>query len=212
MSNIIIKSLVLNPKLPIIILRMEEKQLIEKAQSGDKHALAELVKKYEQTIYNFSFKICRDKNYAEQIMQETFYSMVKSLHQFDHNSKLSTWLYRIVANHCLMMARKLKSRSFVSLDNEDNLFEEKFAADWNRIPYKETENEELKSILDKAIQNLSPDYRVVFLLRDVEGLSTEETAQVTELSIPAVKSRLHRARAFLRKEINEAFSRCKKKR
>jgi len=206
-SNIIIKSLVLNPKLPIIILRMEEKQLIEKAQSGDKHALAELVKKYEQTIYNFSFKICRDKNYAEQIMQETFYSMVKSLHQFDHNSKLSTWLYRIVANHCLMMARKLKSRSFVSLDNEDNLFEEKFAADWNRIPYKETENEELKSILDKAIQNLSPDYRVVFLLRDVEGLSTEETAQVTELSIPAVKSRLHRARAFLRKEINEAFSR-----
>ncbi|MDH3267213.1 MAG: sigma-70 family RNA polymerase sigma factor [Ignavibacteria bacterium] len=207
MSNIIIKSLVLNPKLPIIILRMEEKQLIEKAQSGDKHALAELVKKYEQTIYNFSFKICRDKNYAEQIMQETFYSMVKSLHQFDHNSKLSTWLYRIVANHCLMMARKLKSRSFVSLDNEDNLFEEKFAADWNRIPYKETENEELKSILDKAIQNLSPDYRVVFLLRDVEGLSTEETAQVTELSIPAVKSRLHRARAFLRKEINEAFSR-----
>ena len=197
----------MNPKLPIIILRMEEKQLIEKAQSGDKHALAELVKKYEQTIYNFSFKICRDKNYAEQIMQETFYSMVKSLHQFDHNSKLSTWLYRIVANHCLMMARKLKSRSFVSLDNEDNLFEEKFAADWNRIPYKETENEELKSILDKAIQNLSPDYRVVFLLRDVEGLSTEETAQVTELSIPAVKSRLHRARAFLRKEINEAFSR-----
>ncbi len=67
---------------------MEEKQLIEKAQSGDKHALAELVKKYEQTIYNFSFKICRDKNYAEQIMQETFYSMVKSLHQFDHNCKI----------------------------------------------------------------------------------------------------------------------------
>jgi len=206
-SNIVIKSLVLNPKLLIIILRMEEKQLIEKAQSGDKQALAELVKKYEQTIYNFSFKICRDRNYAEQIMQETFYSMVKSLHQFDHNSKLSTWLYRIVANHCLMMARKSKSRSFVSLDDEDNLFEEKYAADWNSIPYKETENEELKSILDKAIQNLSPDYRVVFLLRDVEGLSTEETAQVTELSIPAVKSRLHRARAFLRKEINEAFSR-----
>ena len=207
MSNIVIKSLVLNPKLLIIILRMEEKQLIEKAQSGDKQALAELVKKYEQTIYNFSFKICRDRNYAEQIMQETFYSMVKSLHQFDHNSKLSTWLYRIVANHCLMMARKSKSRSFVSLDDEDNLFEEKYAADWNSIPYKETENEELKNILDKAIQNLSPDYRVIFLLRDVEGLSTEETAQVTELSIPAVKSRLHRARAFLRKEINEAFSR-----
>jgi RNA polymerase sigma-70 factor, ECF subfamily len=196
----------LNPKLPKIILLMEEKQLIEKAQSGDKQALAELVKKYEQTIYNFAFKICRDKNYAEHIMQETFYSMVKSLHQFDHNSKLSTWLYRIVANHCLMMARKAKSRPFVSFDDEENLFEDKYAADWNSIPYKEAENEELKKILDKAIQNLSPDYRLVFLLRDVEGLSTEETAQVTELSIPAVKSRLHRARAFLRQEINEAFS------
>ena len=204
-SLIFIKLLALNPKLLKIILLMEEKELIKKAQSGDKKALAELVKKYEQTIYNFSFKICRNKNYAEQIMQETFYSMVKSLHQFDHNSKLSTWLYRIVANHCLMMARKIKSRSFVSLDDDENLFEEKYTADWGSIPYKETENEELKSILDKAIQNLSPDYRVVFLLRDVEGLSTEETAQVTDLSIPAVKSRLHRARAFLRKEINEAF-------
>ena len=197
----------MNPNLLIIILLMEEKELILKAQSGDKQALAELVKNYEQTIYNFSFKICRDKNYAEQIMQETFYSLVKSLHQFDHNSKLSTWLYRIVANHCLMMARKLKSRPFVSLDDEENLFEEKYAADWNSIPYKETENKELKRILDKAIQSLSPDYRVVFLLRDVEGLSTEETAQVTDLSVPAVKSRLHRARAFLRKEINEAFNR-----
>jgi len=206
-GNIVIKLLVLNPNLLIIIIRMEEKQLIENAQSGDKQAIAKLVKNYEQTIYNFSFKICRDKNYAEQIMQETFYSMVKSLHQFDHNSKLSTWLYRIVANHCLMMARKLKSRSFVSLDDEENLFEEKYAADWDSIPYKETENKELKRILDKAIQSLSPDYRVVFLLRDVEGLSTEETAQVTDLSIPAVKSRLHRARAFLRQEINEAFSR-----
>ena len=207
-SNRTSNSLNLNPKLLKIIILMEEKQLIEKAQSGDKQALAELVKKYEQTIYNFAFKICRDKNYAEHIMQETFYSMVKSLHQFDHNSKLSTWLYRIVANHCLMMARKAKSRSFVSFDDDDeNLFEEKYAADWNSIPYKEAENEELRKILDKAIQNLSPDYRLVFLLRDVEGLSTEETAQVTELSIPAVKSRLHRARAFLRQEINEAFSR-----
>ena len=91
---------------------MEEKELIEKAQNGDKKALAELVKNYEQTIYNFAFKICRDKNYAEQIMQDTFYSMVKSLHQFDYNSKLSTWLYRIVANHCLMMARKMRNRPF----------------------------------------------------------------------------------------------------
>ncbi len=185
---------------------IEEKELIEKAKRGDKKALSEIVKRYEQTIYNFSFKICRDKNKAEQIMQETFFSMVKSLHQFDHNSKLSTWLYRIVSNHCLMMARKLKSRPFVSFDDNDNLFEEKFTADWSSLPYKNTENEELKKILDQAIQKLEPEYRMVFLLRDVEGLSTEEAAKVTDLSVAALKSRLHRARAFLRKELNEALS------
>ncbi|MCG6961217.1 MAG: sigma-70 family RNA polymerase sigma factor [Ignavibacteriaceae bacterium] len=184
---------------------MEETELIALAQAGDKKALAKLVKNYEQTIYNFAFKICRNKNKAEHIMQETFYSMVKSLHQFDGNSKLSTWLYRIVSNHCLMLARKLKNRSFVSLDDDDSLYDEKYTADWNTLPYKSTENEELKAILDKAIEKLSPEYRMIFLLRDVEGLSTEETAQTTELSIAAVKSRLHRARAFLRNELNRAF-------
>ncbi len=184
---------------------MDDKELILKAQQGDKKALARLVKEYEQTIYNFAFKICRDKNKAEHIMQETFYSFVKSLHQFDGKSKLSTWLYRIVSNHCLMLARKMKNRPFVSMDDDDGLFEEKYAVDWTTLPYKSAENEELKKILDNAISKLSPEYRMVFLLRDVEGLSTEETAQVTELSVPAVKSRLHRARAFLRKELNEAF-------
>jgi len=184
---------------------MEEAEIIKLAQEGDRIALAQIVKKYEQTIYNFAFKICRDKNKAEHIMQETFYSMVKSLHQFDGNSKLSTWLYRIVSNHCLMLARKIKSRPFVSLDDYEGLFEDKYAADWSTLPYKSTENDELKSILDDAIKKLSPDYRMIFLLRDVEGLSTEETARATELSIPAVKSRLHRARAFLRNELNKSF-------
>ena len=187
------------------ILPMEENELIELAKKGDKIALAQLVKNHEQTIYNFAFKICRDKEKAENIMQETFYSMVKSIGQFGGNSKLSTWLYRIVSNHCLMLARKMKSRPFVSLENDDDLFEDIKIADWSSLPDKDTENEELKSILDAAIQKLTPEYRMIFLLRDVEGFSTEETAETAELSIAAVKSRLHRARAFLRNEINKAF-------
>jgi RNA polymerase sigma-70 factor (ECF subfamily) len=184
---------------------MEETELIDKAKAGDKKALAELVKKYEQTVYNFSFKICRDPEKAENIMQETFLSMIRSLYQFDGNSKLSTWLYRIVANHCLMAARKQRSDQFVSIENEDSLYNERDIADWNSVPFKTVENKELRDILDSSIQKLSPEYRLVFLLRDVEGLSTEETAKITELSASAVKSRLHRARAFLRKEINEAM-------
>ena len=99
----------------------------------------------------------------------------------------------------------MKSRTFVSIDDDEGLFEDKHVVDWSTLPYKSTENNELKLILDDAIKKLSPDYRMIFLLRDVEGLSTEETAQATELSVPAVKSRLHRARAFLRNELNKSF-------
>jgi RNA polymerase sigma-70 factor (ECF subfamily) len=185
---------------------MDEQSLISNAQAGDKKALAELVKKYEKTIYSFAFKVCRNPDKAENTMQETFMSMVKSLKQFDGKSKLSTWLYRITANHCLMEYRKRKINS-VSIDDDDALISEDSIADWGNVPSFSMENKELKSALDNAIQKLSPEYRIVFLLRDVEGLSTEETGKITELSVPAVKSRLHRARAFLRKEISETFKR-----
>lgn len=183
---------------------MDEQKLILEAQAGSKKALAELVKRYEKTIYSFAFKICRNPDKAENTMQETFLSMVKSLSQFDRKSKLSTWLYRITANHCLMEYRKRK-HEYVSIDDEDALISEESVADWKNVPSFSAENKELKIVLDNAIQKLSPEYRIVFLLRDVEGLSTEETGNITELSVPAVKSRLHRARAFLRKEISQTF-------
>jgi len=185
---------------------MDEQQLILEAQAGNNNALAELVKKYEKTVYSFAFKVCRNPEKAQNIMQETFMSMVKSLKQFDGKSKLSTWLYRITVNHCLMEYRKRK-REFVSFDDDDALINESSIADWDSIPSLSIENKELKKVLDEAIQKLSPEYRIVFLLRDVEGLSTEETGKITELSVPAVKSRLHRARAFLRKEISQTFTR-----
>lgn len=186
---------------------MNEEEIIKSAKTGDRKAMSLLVKSYEKTIYNFAFKICRDPERAENIMQETFLSMVKSLNQFDGKSKLSTWLYRIVANHCLMEVRKNKHQFVSTDDNEDGFYENNIAGDWNLEPQNIIENNELKKILDDAITKLSPEYRIVFLLRDVQGLSTEETGEITELSVPAVKSRLHRARGFLRKELNEAFKR-----
>ncbi len=184
---------------------MTETELIKKAQNGDAKALAELVKRYEKTIYNFSFKVCRNREKAEHTMQETFLSMVKSIKQFSGKSKFSTWLYTIVVNHCLMNARAEKSKYFSSLDDENSLIDETNIADWKITPEKVTENRELKTILDKAISKLPYDYRIVFILRDVEGLSTAETGKVIGLSVPAVKSRLHRARAFLRKELDKTF-------
>lgn len=181
---------------------VSEEQLIKEAINGSKTALTELVKKYEQTVYNFSFKICRDKERAEHTMQETFLSMVKSLKQFSGKSKLSTWLYTIVSNHCLMLARAQKKYDYTNLENDDGLIDDRNIVDWKFTPDKLTENSELKDILDEAIKKLPYEYRVVFLLRDIEGLTTQETSEIVKLSIPAIKSRLHRARAFLRKELN----------
>jgi RNA polymerase sigma-70 factor (ECF subfamily) len=185
---------------------MNELEIIEKAKKGDKKALTELVKRYEQTVFNFAFKICRNREKAEHTMQETFMSMVKSISQFSGNSKLSTWLYTVVSNHCLMLARSQKKYDYTSLDDDDTYLDEAHIADWKVTPDKVTENNELKDMLDDAIQKLPYDYRIVFLLRDVEGLSTEETGNIMKLSIPAVKSRLHRARAFLRNELDKSLN------
>ena len=185
---------------------MEEIKLIEQAKLGNRKSLEELVKKYESTVYNFSFKICRDKNRAENTMQETFLSMIKNIKQFKGDSKLSTWLYTVVSNHCLMLARTESKHAYTSFEDKDASIDEKKFTDWNAAPDKVTEDKELKNLLDDSIEKLQPDYRVVFLLRDVEGFSTEETAKMCNLSIPAVKSRLHRARAFLRKELNKKFN------
>ncbi|MCX8009566.1 MAG: sigma-70 family RNA polymerase sigma factor [Ignavibacteria bacterium] len=188
------------------MIEPKEFEIIEKAKKGDRSALEELVRKYERTVYSFAFKICRDKDKAENTMQETFLSVVKSLNQFDGNSKFSTWLYRIVVNHCLMMARSsVHVQGIHSLDDEELAFDEPEVKHWTDKPEDVLLNDELKSLMDKAISKLSAEYRIVFLLRDVEGLSTEETAKSLGLSVPAVKSRLHRARLFLRNELKNYF-------
>jgi RNA polymerase sigma-70 factor (ECF subfamily) len=109
---------------------MEDIKLIEQAQAGDKKSLTELIKKYESTVYNFSYKICRDKDRAENTMQETFLSMVKSLKQFKGDSKLSTWLYTVVSNHCLMLARTESKHAYTSFDDEDAVIDESKFTDW----------------------------------------------------------------------------------
>jgi RNA polymerase sigma-70 factor, ECF subfamily len=183
----------------------DEVQVIEQAKQGDARAIRRLVDEYAPVIYRFSYNICRNQDRAEHATQETFMSMLKKLHQFDNRSKFSTWLYTIISNHCLMLARSEKSRRHVSLDDEDTQFPEIAVDHWDFNPDLAVERADLKEHLDAAIEKLSPEYKVVFMLRDVEGLSTEEVANITELSIPAVKSRLHRARAFLRSELAPIF-------
>lgn len=181
-------------------------QLIRAANRGDKAAFSALVKRYEDTVYKFSFKVCRDKEKAAEALQDTFINVYRKLDSFDGKSKFSTWLYSIVTNNCLMKRRKRKMDDVLeSLDdpptNIDGSFSEHMAK-WEETPADVLMKKELRSQLDKAILKLPVDYRVVFVLRDLEGRSNEETANILKLSEEATKSRLRRARAFLRSELS----------
>ncbi len=185
----------------------DDTALIASSKAGDKRAFGKLVKKYEQMVYSFAFKICRDPEKAEEVLQETFINAYRGIKSFSGKSKFSTWLYRIVTNNCLMMHRKKSHEPVVSLDETELLKEtgELQVAHWGETPHDAILNKELKEVLDKAIENLPLDYRIVFVMRDVEGLSTQEVGNALNLSVPAVKSRLHRARLFLRNELDPYF-------
>jgi RNA polymerase sigma-70 factor (ECF subfamily) len=188
-----------------------QREILEKARSGDHRAFREIVRRYEGMVYRFSFKVCRDREYAEETLQDTFVNVYRSLKQFDGRSKFSTWLYSIVANNCLMKRRRRKlERDSVSIHEpalphaggggRDDAPE---LPAWQRTPLEETMVKELRTVLDAAIQKLPLDYRMVFILRDLEGTSAEETAKIMKLSVAATKSRLRRARVFLREQLNE---------
>jgi len=190
------------------LIAQDEKRLIDSAKSGNKIAFGKLIRQYEKTVYSFAFKICRDKEKAEEAMQETFINAYRGLKSFSGNSKFSTWLYRIVTNNCLMMHRKKSHEPVVSLEDSELYREtgELQVPHWGETPHDAVLNKELKEILDKAIQKLPLEYRIVFVMRDVEGLSTKEVGKSLKLSAPAIKSRLHRARLFLRNELNPYFT------
>ena len=184
----------------------EEAAVIEKAKAGDKQAIKELVDEYAPVIFRFSYNICRNQDKAEHATQETFLSILKKLNQFDNRSKFSTWLYTIVSNHCLMLARSEKTRRHQSIDDDEGSIPEIPVEHWEHDPEVSMERADLKEHLDEAIDKLAPEYKVIFVLRDIEGLSTEEVSNITNLSVPAVKSRLHRARSFLRNELAPIFN------
>jgi RNA polymerase sigma-70 factor (ECF subfamily) len=188
--------------------------IIRKAQEGDERAFARLVKDYESIVYSFAYKVCRDKEKAEEAWQDTFVNVFRKLKQFDGKAKFSTWLYSIVVNNCLMKHRHSKmEQATVRIDAPEGFHEDPVVdsegrvvqtiASWKDTPIDSLMNNELKALLDKAIMKLPVDYRVVFVLRDVEGQSAEEVSKMLKLSIPAVKSRLRRARVFLREQLNE---------
>lgn len=189
-----------------------DEALIKAAQKGDRRAFRLLVRRYEMTVYRFALKVCRDEAQAEESLQDTFINVYRKLHTFDGRSKFSTWLYTIVTNNCLMQRRKRKRDEMVdSLEALDEFpgdgrhghaSHAAHAARWDVSPSDVVLERELREVLDRAIVKLPTPYRLVFVLRDMEEKSTEETAAILGISVEAAKSRLRRARAFLRSELD----------
>jgi RNA polymerase sigma-70 factor, ECF subfamily len=187
-----------------------ELELVNRAREGDASAFSALVSQYEGKIFRLAMNITQNREDAEDVLQESFLKAYEHLDQFQGNSKFYTWIVRIAVNQALMKLRKRKTDRSVSLDEQIDTGEDTVVreiAAWDPDPEERFSREELHTILTEAIDGLAPIYRTVFTLRDVDGLSTEETAEALDLSVPAVKSRLLRARLQLRDRLTRFFKR-----
>ncbi len=193
----------------------DEQTLIASSKDGDPAALDALVRAHQGRVYGFAMRMCRNVEDAKDILQETFLGMIRSIREFREESKFSTWLYRIAANACLKKRRRgvhdPTPEQELSLDElmprPDAEGHKPEIPDWSDDAERALLRGELTSKMEAAIDKLPKDYKIVLVLRDVEGLSAEETAQALGLSVAAVKSRLHRARVFVRRELAEYLTR-----
>ena len=186
----------------------EELALVRAAKSGDIAAFEQLVKRYDRNIFRLAQHITQNREDAEDVVQEAFLKAYQHLKGFQEQSKFYTWLVRIAVNESLMKLRRRRADKTISLDQEIETEENSVpreVADWSPNPEQVYGQAELNGILAKTIGGLPGGFRTVFVLRDIEGLSTEETAEALQLSVPAVKSRLLRARLQLRERLNRYF-------
>jgi RNA polymerase sigma-70 factor, ECF subfamily len=188
----------------------DESALVTRAKAGDAGAFAELVNHYDRRVFRMAKQITQNEEDAEDVLQETFLKAYSHLDDFQGNSKFYTWLVRIAVNEALMKLRKRRSDKTVPLDEPIDTGEDVVAREiavWDENPEDTYSQQELGKILDDAVQSLKPAYRTVFILRDIEEMSIEETAEALNLSISAVKSRLLRARLQLRDKLTRQFKR-----
>jgi len=188
-----------------------DEALVARARDKDFAAFEELVDRYEDKIFRLAFRFVRNETEAKEIVQDTFLLVWRKLDTFKGDSQFGSWLYRVATNTALMRLRAQRRHPEISteelpVDYLDNYGQLPAAGEnWAKRPDDELQSDELRRRIQKAVDELPEIYRTVFLIRDIEGLSTEETAEVLEISIPTVKTRLHRARLALRDAITRYF-------
>ncbi len=188
-------------------IQQDDKVLLEALREGNPEAVEALFDRYHGKIYNLAMSIVKNESDAEEAVQDVFLTVVQKAHTFKGNSALYSWIYRICVNTCLMRLRGKRRHETVSIEDFMPVFTEdgmhaSLIDDWSKEVERKALDRELGEVIRKSTENLSEKYRVVFVLSDVEGLSNEETAKILGLSVPAVKSRLHRARLYLREQLS----------
>ncbi|MGI6680202.1 MAG: RNA polymerase sigma factor [Bdellovibrionota bacterium] len=188
---------------------LSDLQLVKLVAKGDLKALEELVEKYETRIFNLAFKFMNSEEDAEEVSQDVFLTLYQKAASFKGNSAFSSWLYRITVNAAFMKLRKRRRDLSISINdlstqNQRDWIERDTS--FHACSEFKLANLELVDILKAAILKLPDRYRSVFVLKDIDGLSNQEVSSLLELSMPAVKSRLHRARVMLQKRLNGCFS------
>ena len=187
---------------------------LQALQAGDRTEFARLVDAYSTQIYRLALKMLGDEQDAEDVLQNTFMKALQSIEKFEGRSSLSTWLYRIAVNESLMLLRRQKPTVPVAMDYEgddDEIQHPTQFTDWCCLPEDELLSAESKGHLDEAVRRLPEKLQVVFLLRDIEGLSIRETSETLGLTETAVKTRLLRARLNLREQLSTYYGERLKK-
>ena len=188
-----------------------EAELLSGLQAGDATAFRELVQLNSANVYNVALKLLGNEQEAEDVLQETFLSAFQAIDSFEGRAKLSSWLYRIAYNASLMRLRKRKGMTTFSLDEPtgdsegDDGRESRHLVDWSAVPDDQLLTAEARQEMDRAISELPESLRSTFILRDIQGLSGAETAEILDITVQAVKNRLHRARLRLRDHLSEYF-------
>lgn len=181
-----------------------DRQLIQRFRAGDPAAFEALFTRYAERVHRFGFRLCGDRADAEDVLQDTFLAAFRGLGRFEGRAQLSTWLYRIAASACFKRRRRRKGEPRRSLSLEALLPRRDFA-DRSGQPERMLERKQLNAAVKRAVGALPPPYRAALVLRDMEGLSAEDTATALGLTVAAVKSRLHRARLAVRKALDDTF-------
>ena len=186
-----------------------ENDLIQRVKDGDHDLFYELIKPYERRLYATALAILRNEADAEDIAQDAILKAFRHLSQFRGDSKFSTWLIQITVNEARMRRRRMATRTTESIDepkvNDDGEYQPRDFADWREIPSESLERQEVREALAQAVSALGEKYRSVFVLRDIDHLSIEETAKVLDIAPSSVKTRLLRARLMLRDFLSPAF-------